>query len=98
MAPSPVEGFELARQLLAGGRCPCVPDSHRSLGAGRGDGERRLLLPCAARSAVGGDGDLQFLAERGDERTKRGVWYFAAVFPPRVRQALPAGASQFGQS
>jgi hypothetical protein len=31
-------------------------------------------------------------------RTKRGVWYFTAVFPPRVRQALPAGASQFGQS
>lgn len=31
-------------------------------------------------------------------RTKRGVWYFAAVFPPRVRQALPAGVSQFGQS
>ncbi|AQY20610.1 hypothetical protein T261_08353 [Streptomyces lydicus] len=31
-------------------------------------------------------------------RTKRGVWYFAAVVPPRVRQALPAGASQFGQS
>lgn len=31
-------------------------------------------------------------------RTKRGVWYFAAVFPPRVRQALPAGASHFVQS
>ncbi len=31
-------------------------------------------------------------------RTKRGAWYFAAVFPPRVRQALPAGTSQFGQS
>jgi hypothetical protein len=25
------------------------------------------------------------------------VWYFAAVFPPWARQALPAGASQFGQ-
>ncbi|MFD4567031.1 hypothetical protein ACFWOX_21920 [Streptomyces sp. NPDC058467] len=35
---------------------------------------------------------------RAGTRTKRGVWYFAAVFPPRVRQALPAGASQFGQS
>ncbi len=31
-------------------------------------------------------------------RMKRGVWYFAAVFPPRVRQALPAGAPQAGQS
>jgi hypothetical protein len=46
--------------------------------------------------AVGGDGDLQFLAECTDE-DEAGVWYFAAVFPPRVRQALPAGASQFGQ-
>ncbi|MFJ4816222.1 hypothetical protein [Streptomyces sp. NPDC088801] len=25
---------------------------------------------------------------------ERVVWYFAAVFPPRVRQALAAGASQ----
>lgn len=31
-------------------------------------------------------------------RMKRAVWYFVAVFPPRVRQALPAGASHFGQS
>lgn len=30
-------------------------------------------------------------------RTKRGV-VFALVFPPRVRQALSAGASRFGQS
>ncbi|MFB7992346.1 hypothetical protein ACFC4G_05830 [Streptomyces sp. NPDC056002] len=40
--------------------------------------------------------DLQFFAERGDE-DEAGVWYYAAVFPPRVRQALPASASQFGQ-
>jgi uncharacterized membrane protein len=26
-------------------------------------------------------------------RMKRAVWYFAAVFPPRVRQALPAGVT-----
>ncbi|MEU8242598.1 hypothetical protein AB0C07_30460 [Actinoplanes missouriensis] len=31
-------------------------------------------------------------------RPKRAVWYFAAVLPPLVRQALPAGAPQFGQS
>ncbi len=31
-------------------------------------------------------------------RMKRGVWYFVAVLPPRVRQGLPAWASQFGQS
>lgn len=24
-------------------------------------------------------------------RMKRGVWYFVAVFPPRVRHGLPAG-------
>ncbi|WP_256094541.1 hypothetical protein [Streptomyces sp. EN27] len=47
--------------------------------------------------AVGGDEDFEFLAERGDE-DEAGVWYFAAVFPPRVRQAEPAGTSQFGQS
>lgn len=61
------------------------------------DGERRALLPRPAGAAVGGDGDFEFLAERGDE-DEAGVWYFAAVFPPRVRQAEPAGASQFGQS
>ena len=27
----------------------------------------------------------------------RAVWYFAAVFPARVRQALPAGTSHCGQ-
>lgn len=31
-------------------------------------------------------------------RMKRGVWYFVAHLPPRVRHGLPAGASQFGQS
>ena len=98
VAPRPVEGFELARQLLAGGRRTGVPDSHRSLRAGRGhDRERRALLPRAAGEPVGGDGDLQFLAERGDE-DEAGVWYLAAVFPPRVRQALPASASHFVQS
>lgn len=40
---------------------------------------------------------LQFLVERGDE-DEAGAWYFAVVFPPRVRQALPVGAPQFGQS
>ncbi len=29
-------------------------------------------------------------------RMKRGVWYLVAVLPPRVRQGLPAGSSQFG--
>ncbi|WP_230466645.1 hypothetical protein [[Actinomadura] parvosata] len=29
---------------------------------------------------------------------KRGVWYLGATFPPRVRQALPAGAAHIGQS
>nr|WP_246268231.1 hypothetical protein [Nonomuraea typhae] len=30
-------------------------------------------------------------------RVKRGVWYFGATLPPRVRQALPAGAAHMGQ-
>ncbi len=29
---------------------------------------------------------------------KRGVWYFGAILPPRVRQVLPAGTSQVGHS
>ncbi len=28
----------------------------------------------------------------------RGVWYFGATLPPRVRQVLPAGTSHVGQS
>ena len=31
-------------------------------------------------------------------RTKRAVWYFTAVLPPRVRHGLPAGAWHWGQS
>ncbi|MFG2525834.1 hypothetical protein [Streptomyces sp. NPDC048527] len=31
-------------------------------------------------------------------RMKRAVWHFVAHFPLRVRHALPAGASHFGQS
>jgi hypothetical protein len=72
VALGPVEGFELARQLLSGGRCPRVPDPDGPLGAGREhDRERRTLLPRAAGVPVGGDGDLQFLAERGDEDEAR---------------------------
>jgi hypothetical protein len=37
------------------------------------DGERRALLPHAAGKPVGGDRDLQFLAERDDENEARGV-------------------------
>jgi hypothetical protein len=29
---------------------------------------------------------------------KRGVWYFGATLPPRVRQVIPAAAEQVGQS
>jgi hypothetical protein len=29
---------------------------------------------------------------------KRGVWYFGATLPPRVRQVLPAGTEHVGQS
>ena len=31
-------------------------------------------------------------------RTKRAVWYFTAVLPPRVRHGLPAGVRHLGQS
>lgn len=36
-------------------------------------------------------------SRRAGTRMKRGVWYFAAVFPARVRHGLPVGAPYFGQ-
>ena len=97
VALRPAEGFELARQLLAGGRRPRVPVPRRPLGPRRRDhGKRGALLPRPAGATVGGHRHFEFLRSAGT-RTKR-VWYVAAIFPPRVRQALPAGALQFGQS
>lgn len=66
----------------------------------RGAGTTASAEPCfharpGSRSAGTG---ISSSSRSAGTRTKRGVWYFAAVFPPRVRQALPAGASQFGQS
>nr|WP_251057610.1 hypothetical protein [Streptomyces sp. ISL-94] len=90
VALRPMQGFELARQFLAGARGAGVPDADRSLGAGRGhDRERRALLPRAARVPVGGDGDLQFLAERGDEDEARGV-VLRGGLPAPGAEALPA--------
>lgn len=94
----PEAGFELARQLRAGGRCTGVPDPDGLLGAlCEHGGGGRALRPGAAWAAVGGDEDFEFFAQRGDE-DEAGVWYLVAVFPPRVRQALPAGTSHLGQS
>lgn len=84
-------------RLLAGRRRPGVPDADRlaaALGGQRGGG--RSLFPRATGSAVGGDEDLEVLAQRGDEDEARRV-ILRRGFPPGTAGA-PGGDFALGTS
>lgn len=84
----PTQRFELARQLLPGGRRARAPDPHRPLGPRRRDDrEGRTLLPRPAGPRSAGTGTSSSSRSAGT-RPKRAVWYFAVVFAPRVRHGL----------
>jgi hypothetical protein len=88
----PVKGFELAGQLLPGGRRTRVPDPRRPLSAGRGHGgERRTLLPRAAGPAVGRHQDFEFLAQCGHEDESRGVVLRGGLAAPGATGAARRG-------
>jgi len=96
LAVGAFQGVDLEVQLLLRGRAARVADPDRGGGRRRlGGADRRARLPRRSGAAVGGDGDGQFLAQRGHEDEAGGV-VFRGDYPIGVRQALPAGASHLG--
>jgi hypothetical protein len=74
LAVGALQGVDLDLQLLLRGRTARVADPDRGGGQLRlGGGDRRARLPRRSGAAVGGDGDGQFLAQRGHEDEAGGV-------------------------
>ena len=74
LAVGALQSVDLDPQLLLHGRAARVADPDRDGGRLRpGGGDRRARLPRRSWAAVGGDGDGQFLAQRGHQDESGGV-------------------------